>query len=1031
MTQVIRFLSRSGYTRRLLNFELAAMKKRLTSTAFGKEIWLILLLMMAAPASYAADPLAAISVSTESRSSGIYRLDARRSRDSDGSITQYRFEVEGRGGIAYSYTQVTTENAITVQLPLNGSYYASVTVTDDDGGTDTSSRYPILVYALEDLTPSADFSGSAREGDEYLTVDFTFTGSKGNDPAEITWTFPGGSNSSGETASFTFPSAGTHNVALSVVDVDGDSSQFSQLITLVEPEPDNRPPSAANDSASTDHNTVELINVLGNDSDPDGDSLTITSVSTADNGSVVVTGDSVRYTPNNGFSGNDSFTYIISDGELTDSARVTVTVAAEETVDPVDENRAPIGNRDSFSVVSGASIELDLLRNDSDPDRDTLIVTTFTQPQSGTVSKIAGGKLGYSSDTGFVGKVSFSYTISDGNLESESIAVVITVTSADAALKAPVADISTSNYVDAGSQNILLDGSDSSDPEGGNLSYEWVQNPGEPRLTLRDAQSAIANFDAPLVEQAAIVTFALTVTDPDGLTDTAEATVQIGFVDAPVVVVDTPPKTVPEGSTVTLSGRGFFKGEEVQSGLFWRQVDNGAPAVGTSDVESNAITFVTPSVAAEAELELEFELLLQSDLGVEPSDSVVITVQDNGISDAAFPADYVTTKAADVGDTPFGIKASLGSLIRLEPSKIPSASVRTDRPRKTPLELITTQIVTSDAGTAELIFKLKEPLPTDYTWFVYQDYFDEAAQQQITRWTPFADVESGERLAINAARDEVTLTLQDFQSQQPRMADSNGEAGVITLVSGPGQITDWTEGSATVGGGALGVTSALLLLLLGVMRKFRTGFASAVVGLAFLGAGATVKAADLEYFAGVSFGNLTMEDNAGQVEKKLEAGNGPEASIDLDGASSIVKAYAGAFFSKNIGFRLAYIDLGEADVKIGAGLAAGEEQDFAQQVFDALPNTGTGVALSLQGRFPLTEKLTLHDWGGIFMWDNDVVLNLNNQTISSSRSGTDILLGAALEYQLIDNLGLRLEFERYNQDGSGITMLGLGAAYYF
>ena len=89
----------------------------------------------------------------------------------------------------------------------------------------------------------------------------------------------------------------------------------------------NDPPVAVDDSATTPENTAVTIDVLNNDSDADGDTLTVDSVTQGAHGSVINNDDDVTYTPDSGFSGTDSFTYTVSDGNGgTDTATVTVTV---------------------------------------------------------------------------------------------------------------------------------------------------------------------------------------------------------------------------------------------------------------------------------------------------------------------------------------------------------------------------------------------------------------------------------------------------------------------------------------------------------------------------------------------------------------------------------------------------------------------------------------------------------------------------------------------------------------------------------
>ena len=85
--------------------------------------------------------------------------------------------------------------------------------------------------------------------------------------------------------------------------------------TTPTPTPANKAPIAGNDSATTQAGTPVAINVLSNDSDPDGDPLSISGVSSAANGTVSNANGTLTYTPKAGFSGNDSFNYSISDGK--------------------------------------------------------------------------------------------------------------------------------------------------------------------------------------------------------------------------------------------------------------------------------------------------------------------------------------------------------------------------------------------------------------------------------------------------------------------------------------------------------------------------------------------------------------------------------------------------------------------------------------------------------------------------------------------------------------------------------------------
>ena len=89
----------------------------------------------------------------------------------------------------------------------------------------------------------------------------------------------------------------------------------------------NDAPAAQDDTASTLKDTPVTINVLANDSDVDAsDTLNITAVTQGALGTTAVNGSGILYTPNAGVEGDDSFTYTISDGTVTATARVTVSI---------------------------------------------------------------------------------------------------------------------------------------------------------------------------------------------------------------------------------------------------------------------------------------------------------------------------------------------------------------------------------------------------------------------------------------------------------------------------------------------------------------------------------------------------------------------------------------------------------------------------------------------------------------------------------------------------------------------------------
>ena len=179
----------------------------------------------------------------------------------------------------------------------------------------------------------------------------------------------------------------------------------------------NSAPVAVDDSYVISQNSSgNVLDVLANDSDVDQDNLIIESVSGAANGIVTISGDRLLYTPNAGFVGVDTFTYVISDGEENASATVTVEVF----------NGPPIAVDDALVAARGQVNRLDVLANDTDPDGDELSIVAVTNPMSGSAF-IDGDRVGYTAPDGFMGTDTFMYTVADGNSNESTATVTVTV----------------------------------------------------------------------------------------------------------------------------------------------------------------------------------------------------------------------------------------------------------------------------------------------------------------------------------------------------------------------------------------------------------------------------------------------------------------------------------------------------------------------------------------------------------------------------------------------------------------------------
>jgi VCBS repeat-containing protein len=276
---------------------------------------------------------------------------------------------------------------------------------------------------------------------------------------------------------------GTYDVSVTATDAPGNAGTDASVdeLTIVTP---NSPPVGVDDAFTTDED-LSFTAVLGvddlllNDSDPDGDPLTVnaTPFSGPTNGTLVLNSDGTfTYTPDADFNGTDSFVYEVSDGNG-GIAQATVTI----TVNPVNDNPNAAGdsyttNEDqSFTSVLGVD---DLILNDSDIDGDLLTVnpTPAAGPTNGILVLNSDGTFTYTPDPDFNGTDAFTYQVSDGNGGTSQAIVTISVNPVnDAPTTTGIADITVNE--DAPNTVIDLIGAFADVDDGaGNLTFTVIQN---------------------------------------------------------------------------------------------------------------------------------------------------------------------------------------------------------------------------------------------------------------------------------------------------------------------------------------------------------------------------------------------------------------------------------------------------------------------------------------------------------------------------------------------------------------------------
>ncbi len=303
-----------------------------------------------------------------------------------------------------------------------GTTTVTITATDGQGGT-VSTTLAITVVPPSNRQPVAtDDTATSAGAPTTIPVLRNDTDPDGDPLTVLSSTAPGKGTVTCNATACTYTPApaanGTDTFTYTVGDGKGGTSTATVTVVLT---PVNDPPVARPDRATTTSGVPTTLSVLGNDTDPDGDALTVVAASTPGHGTVTCSATGVCvYTPDAGFAGNDSFTYTVSDGNGG---------TAIGRVDVVVTNRAPVLRPDPTTVTSGTTTTITVLGNDSDPDGDPLTILRHSDPEQGTVV-CTGMTCTYTPDAGFAGTDSFTYTVTDGFGHTVTTTVPITVAAA-------------------------------------------------------------------------------------------------------------------------------------------------------------------------------------------------------------------------------------------------------------------------------------------------------------------------------------------------------------------------------------------------------------------------------------------------------------------------------------------------------------------------------------------------------------------------------------------------------------------------
>ena len=460
-------------------------------------------------------------------------------------------------------------DASAVNTAVAGSYSVSYGVSDSSGNATTVFRTVDVVFTN---LPPVVVNPGVQTTDVLVDVTLQISAS---DPDGDSLTFvaaglpPGLSISSGGLISgvVSVDGAGTYPVTVTVTD-DGlptlsDSVSFVWVVT-----DNNQAPLAANDQYTVDEGGTLVVGppgVLGNDSDPDAESLTAALVNPPTRGTLTLAADgSFVYTHTAGDAIDDSFTYVATDSRGATSLAVAVI--------RVVENLAPLVVADLISIDEDTVGTASVLANDMDPEGASLTIVGIEQPANGVVTLTLDGDLSFAPPQDWFGTARFFYLASDGRKSSRGLVTVLVASVNDA----PVGGRDAYRFTLYGPAVLDVLANDS-DVDGDELSVLKVNGVAHALAEIVDGR-LVYNAHS---EWLGTETFSYTLSDGHGATVDVVVSVTIAEealiaanelsdeVGAPEVPFDSP-DAAPEIGSISL---GSPKGVSLLAGAFFDSFD--------------------------------------------------------------------------------------------------------------------------------------------------------------------------------------------------------------------------------------------------------------------------------------------------------------------------------------------------------------------------------------------------------------------------------------------------------------------------
>ncbi|ENN6985275.1 tandem-95 repeat protein [Vibrio parahaemolyticus] len=668
-------------------------------------------------------------------------------RDGTELLASTSFETIGIESLGLSQTQVLALNdlfrsnlqtsADSTDKPL-ATTPVTLDAIEEDGGS--------IIITTEELLSNVDDEDKDTLSVENLIID------KGNgtlvDNGDGTWTFTPQIDDDTE-VSFTFDIIDDEDLVVS------GSANLDIL-------PINDAPNAENDVITTEEDTAVTIDVLVNDSDVEGDVLSIQSASVpSEQGSVDIVNGKLVFTPAENFNGEATITYIVTDGDLTDEAKVTVTVT------PV--NDSPVAVDDTTSIQEDTAVTIDVLTNDTDVDGDKLSIESASVPKEQGTVEVVNGKLVFTPTENFNGDAEIIYTVTDGALTDQAtVKVTVNAVNDTPVVESNIADQALAEDFTPYTIDLNTAFSDVDNVDG-ELTFSVSGN--------SNIQVAIVNGIAtitPTADWNGSETLTFTATDPSG----ESISQTVNFTVAPVADIVADKATVVEDTSTVIKvlGNDTFEGD----GKVVSLDTNNGPANGTVSVNPDGSVTYTPNDNYHGTD--SFTYIVTSG-GV--SESTTVSVDVTPVNDAPVAKDDIATTQEDTAVTIDVLSNDTdvdGDKLSIQSATVPEAQGK--------VEIVDGKLVFTPAenfnGHAEITYTVTDGQLTDEAKVtVTVNPVNDAPTIKVDA------VESITEDAVNTDTVVATLTVRDTDTSEDQLTVSleNNSNGYFVLVGNEVKLT--------------------------------------------------------------------------------------------------------------------------------------------------------------------------------------------------------------------------------------------------